>query len=81
MEGNIVWNFVYPWPFYTTDNKWLDDSTYNDQDRWQRLYNRWYADGRAYRDLDKIDGTPNPVWHQWIAHPSYDAVLAGDDPV
>ena len=72
MEGNIVWNFVYPWPFYTTDNKWLDDSTYNDRDRWNRLYNRWYADGRAYRDLDKIDGTPNPVWHQWIAHPSYD---------
>ena len=72
MEGNIAWNFVYPWPFYTTDNKWLDDSTYNDQNRWQRLYNRWYADGRAYRDLDKIDGTPNPVWHQWSAHPSYD---------
>ena len=72
MEGNMVWNFVYPWPFYTTDNKWLDDSTYNDQNRWNRLYNRWYADGRAYRDLDKIDGTPNPVWHQWIAHPSYD---------
>jgi putative CocE/NonD family hydrolase len=72
MEGNIVWNFVYPWPFYTTDNKWLDDSTYNDRDRWNRLYNRWYADGRAYRALDKIDGTPNPVWHQWIDHPAYD---------
>jgi uncharacterized protein len=72
MEGNIVWNFVYPWPFYTTDNKWLDDSTYNLRDRWNRVYNRWYADGRAYRDLDKIDGTPNPIWHQWIAHPSYD---------
>ncbi len=72
MEGNIVWNFVYPWPFYTTDNKWLDDSTYNDRDRWNRLYNRWYVDGKAYRELDKIDGTPNPVWQQWIAHSSYD---------
>src|SRR6185436_12633509 len=72
MEGNIVWNFLYPWPFYTTDNKWLDDSTYNDRDRWNRLYNRWYVDGKAYRELDKIDGTPNPVWQQWIAHSSYD---------
>jgi len=71
-EGNIVWNFVYPWPFYTTNNKWLDDSTYNDQDRWRRLYNRWYVSGRPYRELDKIDGTPNPIWQQWIAHPSYD---------
>jgi putative CocE/NonD family hydrolase len=72
MEGNIVWNFVYPWTFYTTNNKWLDDSTYNLRDRWFQLYTRWYATGRAYRDMDKIDGTPNPVWHEWIAHPSYD---------
>jgi putative CocE/NonD family hydrolase len=72
MEGNIVWNFIYPWPFYTTNNKWLDDSTYNQRDRWFRLYGRWYTTGPAFRDLDKIDGTPNPVWHQWIAHPSYD---------
>jgi predicted acyl esterase len=72
MEGNIVWNFIYPWPFYTTDNKWLDDNTYNDRDRWNRLYNRWYARGSAYRELDKIDGKPNPVWREWLAHPSYD---------
>jgi len=72
MEGNMVWNFIYPWPFYTTDTKWLDDSTYNDQDRWRKLYNRWYATGRPFRDLDRIDGTPNPIWHQWIDHPSYD---------
>jgi uncharacterized protein len=72
MEGNIAWNFVYPWPFYTTDNKWLDDSTYNDRDRWFRLYGSWYARGRAYREMDRIDGTPNPIWQQWIAHPSYD---------
>jgi putative CocE/NonD family hydrolase len=73
MEGNIVWNFVYPWPFYTTNTKALDDSTYNDRARWRRLDNAWYASGRAYRDLDKIDGTPNPIWHDWIAHPGYDA--------
>jgi uncharacterized protein len=73
MEGNIVWNFVYPWPFYTTDTKALDDATYNDSERWRRLSNAWYASGRAYRDMDKIDGTPNPIWDQWLAHPAYDA--------
>jgi len=73
MEGNIIWSFVYPWPFYTTNTKALDDSTYNDQGRWRALNNRWYVSGRAYRDLDKIDGTPNPIWDQWLAHPSYDA--------
>src|SRR5690242_13470771 len=72
MEGNIAWSFVYPWPFYTTDTKALDDSTYNDRARWQRLYSAWYAGGTAYRDMDKIDGTPNPIWRQWMAHPDYD---------
>lgn len=73
MEGNIFWNFVYPWPFYTTGNKTLDDATYNDSARWQRLDHESYASGRPYRDLERIDGTPNPVFREWIAHPSYDA--------
>ncbi|MGN6391321.1 MAG: CocE/NonD family hydrolase, partial [Gemmatimonadales bacterium] len=73
MEGNITWNFVYPWPFYTTDTKALDDATYNDQARWRRVYARWYASGRAFRDMDKIDGTPNPIWDDWLRHPDYDA--------
>src|SRR5215472_9648247 len=72
MEGNVFWNFLFPWPFYTTDNKELDDDTYNQSDRWNKLNQDWYASGRAYRDLDKIDGKPNPVFDEWISHPDYD---------
>lgn len=73
MEGNVFWNFIYPWPFYTTNAKSDDDATYGDRARWHRLNHDWYVSGRAYRDLDKIDGTPNPIFDQWIAHPGYDA--------
>lgn len=73
MEGNVIWSFVYPWPFYTTDNKWLDEATYNLNARWNRLNHEWYVSGRPYRDLEKIDGTPNPIFDAWMAHPSYDA--------
>ena len=73
MEGSVFWSFVYPWPFYTTNNKMLDNDTYSQSERWQRLDREFYASGRAYRDLDKIDGTPNPVFRKWLAHPSYDA--------
>ncbi len=73
MEGNVFWSFVYPWPFYTTNNKTLDNATYDDSERWQRLDREWYSSGRAYRDLEKIDGTPNPVFAKWIAHPAYDS--------
>lgn len=73
MDGNLFLSFVYPWPFYTTDVKALDDSTYFNFARWNRLNHDWYVSGRAYRDLDKIDGTPNPIFDTWIAHPTYDA--------
>ncbi|HET8774142.1 MAG TPA: CocE/NonD family hydrolase [Thermoanaerobaculia bacterium] len=73
MEGNVFWSFVYPWPFYTLNDKALDNATYNDSARWQRLDREWYSSGRAYRDLEKIDKTPNPVFAKWLAHPSYDA--------
>jgi predicted acyl esterase len=73
MEGNIVWNFVCPWTFYTTDNKTLDNATYNDTGRWDKLNHEWYVSGKAYHDLDKIDGKPNPIFDRWITHPSYDS--------
>lgn len=73
MEGNIPWNFIYPWPFYTTTNKTLNDPLYNERARWAKLDHDWYVSGRPYRDLDKIDGTPNPIFDRWISHGAYDA--------
>jgi putative CocE/NonD family hydrolase len=72
MEGNVFWNFLYPWTFYTANGKGADDATYNDRKRWEKLDHDWYVSGRAYRDLDKIDGTPNPIFDRWLQHPSYD---------
>lgn len=72
-EGNVFWNFLYPWPFYTTNNRWLDNQTYNDFGRWNRLNRAWYATGRPYRDLEKIDSTANPVFAEWLAHPALDS--------
>jgi putative CocE/NonD family hydrolase len=73
MDGNLFLSFVYAWPFYTLNLKGLDDTTYFNFQRWNRLNHDWYVGGRAYRDLDKIDGTPNPVFDTWIAHPTYDS--------
>lgn len=73
MQGNVFMNFMYPWPHYTTANATLDDATYNDSARWESLDRRWYAGGGAYRDMDTLDGTPNPVFRLWLDHPTYDA--------
>lgn len=73
MQGNVFLNFMFPWPHYTTANATLDETTYNDTERWQALDRRWYAGGGAYRDMDTLDGTPNPVFRRWLQHPAYDA--------
>ena len=73
MEGGVYMNYAYPYPFYVMNNKSLDDATYFDSDRWNRLYRAWYLSGRAYTALDSIDGTPNPLFQRWLAHPGYDA--------
>lgn len=77
MEGNVFWSFVYPWTFYTMNVKNLDNATYGDRKRWINLDRNWYSSGRPWRDLDKIDGTPNPVFDRWIDHPSYDSYWQG----
>jgi putative CocE/NonD family hydrolase len=73
MEGNVFLNFIYPWAPYITRDKRLDQSYYDDQSHWIRLNREWYSGGRAYRDMDVIDGTPNTVFRRWLDHPSYDA--------
>jgi putative CocE/NonD family hydrolase len=73
MQGNVFFNFIYPWGPYVTNLKGLDDKTYFDQDRWNALNRAWYVTGKPYRALEQIDGAPNPVFSRWLDHPAYDA--------
>ena len=41
--------------------------------RWSQLPRRWYASGHPYRQIDQVDGTPNPGCNAGWPHPSYDA--------
>jgi putative CocE/NonD family hydrolase len=73
MEGNVFMNFLYPWVGFVNGNNSLDYRHYGDSARWARLDRNWYRSGRAYRELDRIDGQPNPLHRRWLDHPSYDA--------
>ena len=33
MDGGVFMNYGFPWPLYTTDNKYLDDAVYFDSGR------------------------------------------------
>lgn len=72
MENNIFLLPNYAWAFYVTNNKYLDNEVYFDAQRWNGLNDKWYQSGKSYRDVDKVDGTPNKWLQRWLQHPAYD---------
>jgi hypothetical protein len=72
MENGVFLNANYAWAFYVTNNRTLDRAVNGDRSRWASLNEKWYRSGRAYRDIDAIDGTPNPWLQRWLEHPTYD---------
>ena len=72
MENNVFINPNYEWAFYVGNNKTLDTEVGNDRQRFRKMQNKWWETGAAYKDLDKIDGTPNKWFQRWIKHPSFD---------
>lgn len=72
MENNIFFNFPYKWIPYVTNNQFLDHAANYDRNRWNKLERTWFTSGTAYHKMDSIDGTPSPVFQEWISHPSYD---------
>jgi uncharacterized protein len=72
MENNVFLSANYGWAFYVANGPMLDNETYGQNRRWSQLGPRWYASGRPYRQIDQVDGTPNPWLQRWLAHPSYD---------
>lgn len=73
MENNVFLNANYQWAFYVTHNKYLDTAVNNDEARWRRMRDTWFASGAAYRSIDSIDGEANPLLQRWLQHPAYDA--------
>ena len=72
MYNNVFLNANYPWTFYVTNNKLLDETLYADNQRWWNLSRNWFTSGRPFREIDAIDGTPNPLLQRWLTHPAYD---------
>lgn len=72
-ENGVVLNFQYSWAHYVGRDSLLDIASYRDGARWDRLDSTWFARGSAYRELDALDGVPNPLFRRWLDHPTFDA--------
>ncbi len=72
MYNNVFINANYAWAFHVTNNKLLDETVYSNHQRWNKLSRDWFLSGRPYREIDTIDGTPNPLLQRWLQHPGFD---------
>ena len=72
MENNIFINPNYEWSFYVGNNKYLDNKTGDDRQRFRNMMFKWWETGAAYHKMDSIDGTPNRLFQRWISHPAFD---------
>jgi len=73
MTNNVVMSFVFPWTYYVSNNKYLDDGDYNNIAFWDSVNTKWYAMGKPYRLLDSITGRgTNKIFQRWLEHPDYD---------
>lgn len=72
MHNNVFLSANYQWAFYVTNNKLLDDAVNDDNQRLRNLARNWFMSGRPYREIDAVDGTPNPLLQRWLTHPAYD---------
>ncbi|HYJ40972.1 MAG TPA: CocE/NonD family hydrolase [Steroidobacteraceae bacterium] len=72
MYNNVFLNANYQWAFYVTRNKLVDDAVNDDGQRWWKMQREWFLSGRPYREIDAVDGTPNPWLQRWLQHPAYD---------
>ncbi|MFT4937234.1 MAG: putative CocE/NonD family hydrolase [Paraglaciecola sp.] len=72
-ENNIMITGNYEWAFHVTNNKTMDNSVYADWQKSNQLLTTLFESGRATKDIDKIDGKPNPWFQKWLSHPSFDS--------
>lgn len=73
VENNIFITPNYQWAFHVTNNKTMDNSVYSDWQHWDQTFKTLFESGRAFKDIDKVEGTPNPWFQKWLSHPSYDS--------
>lgn len=71
MNNNVFITANYDMPFYLANTKYVD-ANYTDRNRYASMLEQWYRSGRPFREIDQVDGRPNPWLQRWLRHPAYD---------
>ncbi|WP_316838671.1 CocE/NonD family hydrolase [Pedobacter gandavensis] len=70
--NGILTTYSLRWAHLVTNNKLSDWDEFGNTDLWTSLNNKWFLSGKAFKNLDSLEGRPNSVFQKWAKHPSYD---------
>ncbi len=73
MQNGVFFDYALRWIHFVTNNKLIDLNEFMDTGHWDKTFKEYYTSGRPFRQLDSIEGRPNPIFQRWIAHPTYDS--------
>lgn len=71
-ENNIALTGNYQWAHFVTNNKTTDNSVYANWQKSNDLLSNFFESGRPIFDMPELDGKANPLFQQWLKHPSFD---------
>lgn len=73
MINNVFMNYMLPWLRLVTNNKLEDFKDFDNDDQWVNVYNKYYLEGKKFKDLDSICGKRNLIFQRWLEHPCQDS--------
>lgn len=71
MFNNCYSPYMLRWLSYV--KKETDYKLFSDEKKWLSVYNSYYKSGIAFNKLDSLYGEKNPIFQEWLKHPSFDA--------
>ncbi len=74
MQNNVFMSYMLQWIKYVDSNKFTNDASFKDYEKWEKIYSTYYNKGLAFNTLDSLhNGKKNPIFQRWLSHPSYDS--------
>ncbi|RAW02184.1 CocE/NonD family hydrolase [Pseudochryseolinea flava] len=64
-------NYMMRW-MSTFDSPYANDASFDDTERWRKIYNTIYCAGLPTTSIDSLHGRRSEVFQQWLQHPAFD---------
>lgn len=71
-SNNVFSTYMLQWISYVTNNKFTDESDFNNFTKWDSINTAWYKSGKSFRTLDSFNGKSSKIFQRWLDHPNYD---------